>query len=138
MKDNVLYATSLTPASVSPVLKSRIEIALESSFPYTLDKEDFTVNATSLTNSTYIRYLNVVAVDDDARTLTCLFGGAYSGEFQISVRHSHYGRLGTDGRVLDVSASVDSFSPQIGSIYGGTLLTIQGNNFGDEITDNPV
>ena len=138
MKDNVLYASSLTPASVSPVLKSRIEIGLESAFPYTLAREDFTVNATSLTNSTYIRYLYVVAVDDDARTLTCMFGGAYSGEFQISIRHSHYGLLGTDGRVLDVSASVDSFSPQIGSIYGGTLLTIQGNNFGNEITDNPV
>ena len=70
--------------------------------------------------------------------LTCMFGGAYSGEFQIFIKHSHYGRLGTDGRVLDVSASVDSFSPQIGSIYGGTLLTIRGNNFGNEITDNPV
>lgn len=25
-----------------------------------------------------------------------------------------------------------------GSIYGGTLLTINGENFGDEYTDNPV
>lgn len=40
--------------------------------------------------------------------------------------------------ILDVSASVTSFSPTTGSKYGGTLLTIEGENFGNEITDNPV
>jgi len=40
--------------------------------------------------------------------------------------------------ILDVSASVTSYSPQVGSVYGGTMLTIQGKNFGKEKTDNPV
>jgi len=40
--------------------------------------------------------------------------------------------------ILDVSASVTSYTPMSGSIYGGTLLTITGTNFGNEITDNPV
>jgi hypothetical protein len=39
---------------------------------------------------------------------------------------------------LDVSASVTSYYPKVGSIYGGTLLTITGENFGEEKTDNPV
>jgi hypothetical protein len=40
--------------------------------------------------------------------------------------------------VLDVNSRVNSFSPKVGSIYGGTLLTITGNNFGTVKTDNPV
>jgi len=31
-----------------------------------------------------------------------------------------------------------SISPKQGSIYGGTLLTIKGSNFGNVYTDNPV
>lgn len=74
-------ASALNPSSASPVLKTPIEISLDAAFPYTLAKEDFSVNATSLTDESYIRYLNVVGVDDAAKTITCLFGGAWSGEF---------------------------------------------------------
>lgn len=80
----------------------------------------------------------MVGVDDGAKTLTCLFGGAYSGEFQIHIRHSVYGLVDTEGMILDVRGAVTSFSPTTGSKYGGTLLTIEGENFGNEITDNPV
>jgi hypothetical protein len=40
--------------------------------------------------------------------------------------------------ILDVNSRVNSFSPKVGSIYGGTLLTITGTNFGTVKTDNPV
>jgi hypothetical protein len=40
--------------------------------------------------------------------------------------------------MLDVSSTVTSVSPQTGSIYGGTMLTITGTNFGTVPTDNPV
>jgi hypothetical protein len=33
---------------------------------------------------------------------------------------------------------VTSVTPMSGSIYGGTILTIAGTNFGTKITDNPV
>jgi hypothetical protein len=111
---------------------------MEADFPYTLAKEDLSINATSTTNSSYIRYMNVISVDDSAKTFTAMFGGAYSGQFQISIRHKEYGLVGTEGLILDVSASVTSFSHQEGSIYGGTLLTITGTNFGTVYTDNPV
>jgi len=85
-----------------------------------------------------VRYLNVIEADDSAKTLTALFGGAESGSFQMSIRHKDYGLVKTEGLILDVSSSVTSFTPTTGSIYGGTLLTITGTNFGNEITDNPV
>lgn len=96
------------------------------------------MNATSTTDETYVRYMNVIAVDDDTKTITAMFGGAYSGNFSISLRHKDYGLVGTDGIILDVSASVTDYSPKTGSIYGGTLLTITGTNFGNVYTDNPV
>jgi hypothetical protein len=40
--------------------------------------------------------------------------------------------------LLDVSSKVTNVSPLVGSIYGGTLVTITGTNFGTEKTDNPV
>jgi hypothetical protein len=32
--------------------------------------------------------------------------------------------------LLDVSSKISSVTPTVGSIYGGTLLTITGTNFG--------
>jgi len=111
---------------------------MEADFPHVLTKEDLSCNATSTTDSTYIRYMNVIAVDDAAKTFTVMFGGAYSGKYQISIRHKAYGLVGTENLILDVGAYVTEFSPMTGSIYGGTLLTITGNNFGNVYTDNPV
>jgi hypothetical protein len=56
----------------------------------------------------------------------------------MSIRHKNYGLIDTEGMILDVSSRVSSVSPKQGSIYGGTLLTITGTNFGDKKTDNPV
>lgn len=139
-RDVVQSGSNLNPSSVNPVLKTKIEIQLDTNFPYTLTKEDFSVNATSISNSSYIRYMNVVEVDDSAKTITCMFGGAESeyGPFKIWIRHSATGLIESDGLTLDVNAYVDSYSPTVGSIYGGTLLTITGRNFGEEYTDNPV
>lgn len=103
-----------------------------------MDKDYFTVNATSVDDPTYLRYLRVNEVDADAKTLTVKFGGAYSGSFVLSVRHSEYGLIKADHLTFDVNSYVTNISPQTGSIYGGTLLTIDGTNFGDQITDNPV
>lgn len=46
---------SIEPSSASPVLKTKINITLEDAFPYTLAKEDFTVNATNISNPEYFR-----------------------------------------------------------------------------------
>lgn len=129
----------LSPTSANPTLKTKINITLESSFPYTLDdRSHFSVNATNITNPSYFRQMNVIAVDDATKTITCMFGGAWSGLYQIDIRHKEFGLLATDGLVLTVGSNVTSYTPMTGSIYGGTKLTITGTNFGSEFTDNPV
>jgi hypothetical protein len=137
-KTEVKGTLSMNPSSVSQVLKTNISIKLDSTFPHTLKKEEFEVNATNKTNSTYIRFLNVVAVDDTTKTITALFGGAWSGKYSIQVRHSLFGLVDTSTLELDVSTHVDSISPSKGSIYGGTLMTVKGRNFGKVATDNPI
>jgi hypothetical protein len=136
-KSVVYSATSITPSSSSPVLKKDVVIQLDTAFPFTLNRDDFTVNATSVDDSSYIRYLRVNEIDDSAKTLTCKFGGAESGSFLISVRHADYGLIKSE-LILDVNSYVTGISPSTGSMYGGTLITIQGTNFGDTYTDNPV
>ena len=138
MKSDVKSSLELIPASVSPVLKTKITVQMETDFPYTLVKEDLSINATSTDDPSYIRYMNVISVDESLKQFTAMFGGAYSGTYQIHIRHREYGLVGTENLLLDVSASVTEFYPRTGSIYGGTLLTITGNNFGNVYTDNPV
>lgn len=140
MKSSVVALTSMTPSSASPVLKTKIDIVIGSTFPHTLGIKDFTVNATSTDAATpnYVRYLNVIAVDDAAKKLTVMFGGAHSGKFQMSIRHKTYGLIDCENKILDVGSTVTSYTPKTGSIYGGTMLTITGTNFGTKKTDNPV
>ena len=82
--------------------------------------------------------MNVIGVDEATKTITCMFGGAWSGLYSISLRHRDYGLIDTNGILLTVGSNVTSYYPMQGSIYGGTLLTITGTNFGSEFTDNPV
>lgn len=126
---DIYQAISMEPSSVSPVLKTRIVITLDPNFPYTLAPEDFSVNATSVSNPDYKRFLSVLSVDDSAKSMECMFGGAESNgahDFTMSIRHSVYGLIDTTLIPLDVTTSVASYSPKTGSIYGGTLLTITG------------
>jgi hypothetical protein len=149
MKETIEGSRDLDPNSASPVLKTPIFISLDPAFPYALNAEDFSVNATSTADETYVRYLNVLSVVDTpavegdtpveaVKKLRVMFGGAESGYFQMSIRHKTYGLLDTTDMILDVSSKVTSYSPKVGSIYGGTLLTISGSNFGTVKTDNPV
>lgn len=88
---------ALVPPSANPTLKTKINVTLASSFPYTLSKSDFTVNATNISNPSYFRQMNVIAADDATKTLTVMFGGAWSGLYQVNVRHNVYGLVNTTG-----------------------------------------
>jgi hypothetical protein len=71
---------TLDPPSVNPTLKTKINITLEADFPYTLDdRKSFSVNATNISNPTYMRQMNVIGVDNTNKIITCMFGGAWSG-----------------------------------------------------------
>jgi hypothetical protein len=87
MNSVIQSGLTLIPATASPVLKTKIEIAIDSSFPYELAREDFSVNVTQLSNirvtisDNLVKQLNVVAVNDEEKKITVMFGGAYSGEY---------------------------------------------------------
>jgi hypothetical protein len=151
MKDFNRKGTILTPNSVSPVLKQKLVFTIESAFPFALKKEDFTVNATLVklspqvspyypqNENTRIRKMNVVEVNDATKTLTVMYGGAYSGTYSVTIRHIKYGLVDGEILTLTVGSHVTSYSPMSGSIYGGTLLTIKGTNWDPKIkTNNPV
>lgn len=141
----------MVPDNASPVLKRQILFNLESNFPFVMKKEDFTVNATLVTMSstvspyyrqgqnTRVRRLNVVKVNDELKQLTTMFGGAFSGIYSIQIRHKNFGLLDTQHLTFTVKSEITSYSPTIGSIYGGTLLTITGTNFDPkDKLNNPV
>jgi hypothetical protein len=103
-----------------------------------LNKNDFSAIIVNSSDSSIFKQLNVIAVNETLKTVTFMYGGAWSGKYNLSVRHSQYGLINTRGLYLTVGSNITSITPSIGSIYGGILLTITGTNFGDEITDNPV
>lgn len=83
-KEAVVGSSNLTPNSVSPVLKTRITIDLDADFPFpSATKDQFTVQAHSVDDATYIRYLNVLSLTfaEDAKSMEVMFGGAYTGSF---------------------------------------------------------
>lgn len=129
---------TMIPLSVSPVLKSEITFHLMSDFPHTLSTSDFSINATSQHESTYMKRMNVIRVDDAAKSVTVKFGGAQSGLYSIIIRHAAWGLIDTSSLTLRVESDFTNFSPMSGSIYGGTLVTITGTNWGTIYTDNPV
>jgi hypothetical protein len=102
----------LNPSSASPVLKTKINITLEPDFPYYLERDDFSVNATNLTNPSYYRRMNVIAADNDTKTITCMFGGAWSGDYWITIRHAEFGLLDTNGIMLTVGSNVTDIYPK--------------------------
>lgn len=67
-----------------------------------------------------------------------MFGGAYSGTYSVQIRHNQFGLLDTSGLTFTIGSDVTSFSPNIGSIYGGQLITIDGTNWSTDKRDNPV
>jgi hypothetical protein len=135
---NKKSGVQLVPNTASPVLKTKVNITLEDTFPYTLAKEDFTVNATNITNPTYFRQMNVIGVHEATKSLMVMFGGAWSGDYLISIRHKAFGLVDNKGLLFIVGSNVTNVTPNSGSKYGGTILTITGNNFGSVPTDNPV
>jgi hypothetical protein len=82
------------------------------------------------------RPLRVVARDSVAKTITVKYGGAYSGTYDVVVTNTAFG-IFCDLQ-LEVILEVTDFSPKTGSQFGGTLLSIQGGPFDNEITDNII
>jgi len=113
------------PESISPVLKQDIEFELGGDYTLaSLNKDHFTVRLINTEAPDYYKDLKVNEVDEDLNTFTCKFGGAWSGDYTVEIRHVELGMLDTSFLLLAVESDYTSIVPRSGSIYGGTLLTI--------------
>ena len=128
----------MEPNSVSPVLKTEITIYLDPNYPDVLDRADFEAILYSNDNADFKRELYVMSVDDAEKSLKIKFPGAKSGSYWIQLSATQHGRIDSDLLQLSVHGTVTSISPLTGSKYGGTLITITGENFSYDALDNPV
>jgi len=91
------------------------------------------VNSTK--DGQFFRQLEVIdmsVTDENTKTtLSAVFGGAIPGNYRFDIRHSEYGLIDTSS-LEDFNVSnetkVTEITPNSGSIYGGTLLTVKGSN----------
>jgi hypothetical protein len=115
-------------------------ITLAAGFPADkIVKDKFSVKLTDNDDSTNVKVIRVVEISDSDNSITVMFGGANSGTYTLGIDHTDLGAIETtDVGNFVVESVVTDFSPKIGSIYGGTLITITGRNFGTVKTDNPV
>lgn len=125
---------SLTPNSVSPVLKQDLTIEMMSSFP-DIDISQYTVEIRG--SSDYQRQLNIVSWNNITKQMKVKFNGAPSDDYVIVVKGPD-GFLAGPRLTLTTIIAVDSITPMKGSVLGGTLVTITGNHYGTQASDNPV
>lgn len=79
-----------------------------------------------------------MGVDTVAKTITLKYGGAYSGTYDMVIKSAKNGNVDTASFQLKVVFEILDIQPQVGSIFGGTKLTIYGGPFTDDIEDTIV
>lgn len=60
--------------------------------------------------NTRTKRINVISVNDTTKTITGMFGGAYSGTYQVEIRYKDE-KIDTTGVILTVGSKVTSYSP---------------------------
>ena len=73
----------MSPASVSPVLKSNIDIVLSAEFHDQLNVDDLSATLIKDDDPTFTKQLYVVSVDQTSTSARIKFPGAWSGEYRI-------------------------------------------------------
>lgn len=99
-----------------------------------------TVKLIDQSDPTNVWNLNIIDISNESgnKYLVVKYGGAYSGTYTLQVHSQTEGNF-ANPLTFHAVGKVTSFRPNIGSAYGGTLITIFGYNFSrDAITDNPV
>ena len=129
---------SVTPATLSPVLKGELVFTL-SDYTETMVSTDFSVYMVQESDASYSRQLNVISIDDSAKTLTVQFPGAASGTYSFTIQGLG-GSLSCPADQVSIQTIIEltDYSPRSGSTLGGTKLTLTGAHFGTVDTDNPV
>ena len=132
------FGRKVVPNSVSPLKPQELVITLDNNYSERMNDGDFTCYLVSKTDPTVTRSLVIVKVSNSAKAITAMYTGADSGDYYVQVISSSIGRIDKTLMELFVGAKVTSVTPVTGSYLGGTLLTIDGENFSDDILNNSV
>ena len=129
---------SISPDNYSPVLKTDLIFVLSADYTGDWNPNNFDIKLVPQDSESTTRTLNVYKTDSSTRELTVRYGGAYSGVYDITINDASYGEIDTNGLTFEAIGIVSSISPLTGSMYGGTVLTITGYTFSDDMLDNPI
>lgn len=120
-----IFSPSTTPtlSSVSPTSGSfGTELSLTGS-GFKPNKSDVTVTIGGKTCS---------VTKSASSHITCTVGQLVGGQHEVAVQVNNEGFASSSGKVIfTYVVTINSVSPQRGSIAGGTVLTIKGDGFGD-------
>ena len=130
---------SIWPTKASPVLTTNITLQLNSNFAGAISIADLTATIQSKTNSSLFKRLSVIDVDTTNKRIVLKYNGIDSGTYKILLSSYVNGIFDTTSVTFTAIGIITDFSPNAGSVYGGTLITINGYNFSNNaITDNAV
>ena len=130
---------SVTPTSVSPVLKTDLTVAIMQTFPGSMSSAaDFSAKLVKKDDPTVTLPLYVISVDSAAKTLKIKFPGAPSGVYLIQLTHKTEGRIDKVPLEITTEGKITAISATSGSVLGGQMLDISGVNFSTDKLDNPV
>jgi hypothetical protein len=144
LTDTPVKATALNPPILAPIAFTTFTVQLNADYPVAgMTKDDFSVTLVPVeleityleVNNEGIRYLNVVAVDTSAKTITVKYGGAFSGTYDLVIKSTANGNIDTSAVQLKVVFELTDFQPRQGSIFGGTKLTLTGGPFSLDLKD---
>ena len=116
---------SVIPSSVAPGEKQTITIL------FTSDISAFNISGISVkivhtTRANYHIMMNVFSVVNN--TMKVRFGGAAIGNYSLVINLDNLTNVDS-APTFTCGFSIDSMSPTIGSINGGTIITLKGTNF---------
>lgn len=97
---------SIEPDSYSPVLKRNLTIYMDENFDDTLEVDDLKVNLIQQEDSTIVKACNVIDVDNDVKSITVRYGGAYGGMYDLEVISSTFGRILTDDITFEAVGTI--------------------------------
>jgi hypothetical protein len=87
-----MTVNDIVPSIASPVLKTNLTMTI-ANFPATLTKSDLSANLVLQTDTTKVRPLNIIDIDNVNKKLVVRYGGAPSGIYNIVLTSKAYGNF---------------------------------------------
>ena len=136
----LMKATNILPESISPINSSQIRIQLSSPYLGIKEAEFYTVEMYNIYDSSISVGLTVTGIDNLSGGSLVLryLGGVSSGYYKFRINASDVGKIDTEDIQLLIVSRITGISPIAGSSLGGTLLTINGENFSNDVEDHEV